>query len=71
VYSYHIGIKSDPVRRTCRYEYYCLLGISHLSCLNAGLGQLYSPIPSFDGDIPFLAILVSARPSGNESIGDP
>jgi hypothetical protein len=41
VHSYHIGIERDPVRRPCHYEYYCLLGISHLSCLNAGFGQLY------------------------------
>jgi hypothetical protein len=41
VRSYHIGVERDPVRCPCHYEYYCLLGISHLSCLNAGLGQLY------------------------------
>jgi hypothetical protein len=38
VRSYHIEIERDPVRHPCRYEYYCLLGISHLSCLDAGLG---------------------------------
>jgi hypothetical protein len=34
------------------------------------LNNFISPIPSFNGDIPFLAAPVSARPSGDESIGD-
>jgi hypothetical protein len=30
-----------------------------------------SPIPGFDGDIPILAIVVSAQPPSDESVSDP
>jgi hypothetical protein len=30
-----------------------------------------APIPGFDGDIPILAIIVSAQPPGDESTSDP
>jgi hypothetical protein len=35
------------------------------------LDNFISPIPSFDGDVPILAITVSARPPGDESVSDP
>jgi hypothetical protein len=35
------------------------------------LDNFISPIHGFDGDIPFPAIPVLARPHGDESVGDP
>jgi hypothetical protein len=35
------------------------------------LDSFISPIPGFDGDIPILAIPVSARPPGGDAIDDP
>jgi hypothetical protein len=35
------------------------------------LDSFISPIPGFDGDILFPAVPVSARPPGDESVGDP
>jgi hypothetical protein len=35
------------------------------------LDRFISLIPGFDGDIPILAIPISAQPPGNESMSDP
>jgi hypothetical protein len=35
------------------------------------LDSFIPPVPGFDGDIPIPAILVLARPPGNESTSDP
>jgi hypothetical protein len=35
------------------------------------LDNFISPIPKFDGDSPISAVLVLARPLGDESVGDP
>jgi hypothetical protein len=45
---------------------------SHISHVwMQALDSFISPIPGFDGNIPILAIQVSVRPPGNESIDDP
>jgi hypothetical protein len=38
VCSNHIGVERDPVRCPCLYQYYCILEILYLVCLNAGFG---------------------------------
>jgi hypothetical protein len=38
VHFYHIGVERDPVRRPCLYQYYYLLEILYLTCLNACFG---------------------------------
>jgi hypothetical protein len=35
------------------------------------LDNFISPISGFDGDIPFLIVLVLAQPPGDESVDDP
>jgi hypothetical protein len=35
------------------------------------LGSFISPIPSFDGDIPIMTILVLAQPPGDEPMSGP
>jgi hypothetical protein len=68
---YHIGIERDPVRHPHHYNTIVSLE-SHISLVSMqALDNFISPIPSFDGDIPFPAIPVLARPLGDESICDP
>jgi hypothetical protein len=38
VCSNHIEVERDPVRHPCLYQYYYLLKIVYLVCLNAGFG---------------------------------
>jgi hypothetical protein len=35
------------------------------------LDSFISPVPDFDGDIPILAVPVSARPPSDEPVSDP
>jgi hypothetical protein len=45
---------------------------SHFSLVSMqALDNFISPIPGFDGEISFPAVPVSARPPGDESVGDP
>jgi hypothetical protein len=45
VRSYNTRVERDPVRCPCLYQYYCLLQVLYLVCLNADLRHLYLPHP--------------------------
>jgi hypothetical protein len=70
VRSYHIGVERDPVR--CPILVSSIFLRSHVLIVRMqDLDSFILPIPDFEGDIPILAIPISAHPPGGEAIDNP